>query len=47
MIQDELFIDLIYKYTRVWYGENSDETRPMVTGLVQGESLSPILLACK
>ena len=42
-IQDEPFIDLVYKYMRVGYGEKSDETTPMKLGFIQGGLISPIL----
>jgi len=42
-IQDEPFIDLVYKYMRVGYGEKSDEIMPMKLGLIQGGLISPIL----
>lgn len=42
-IQDEPFIDLVYKYIRVGYGEKSDEILPMKVGLAQGGLISPIL----
>ena len=42
-IQDEPFIDLVYKYMRVGYGEKSDEIKPMNLGLMQGGLISPIL----
>lgn len=42
-IQDEPFIDLVYKYMRVGYGEKSDEITPMKLGLIQGGLISPIL----
>lgn len=42
-IQDEPFIDLVYKYMHVGYGEKSDEIMPMKLGLIQGGLISPIL----
>lgn len=42
-IQDEPFIDLVYKYMRVGYGEKTDEIIPMKIGLMQGGLISPIL----
>lgn len=42
-IKDEPFIDLVYKYIRVGYGEKSDEIVPMKLGLAQGGLISPIL----
>merc|ERR1712048_227890 len=42
-IQDEPFIDLVYKYMRVGYKEKSDEITPMKIGLMQGGLISPIL----
>ena len=42
-IQDEPFIDLVYKYMRVGYGEKPDEITPMNLGLIQGGLISPIL----
>jgi len=42
-IQDEPFIDLVYKYIRVGYGEKPDEITPMKIGLMQGGLISPIL----
>lgn len=42
-IQDEPFIDLVYKYMRVGYGENPDEIVPMNLGLAQGGIISPVL----
>lgn len=42
-IQDEPFIDLVYKYMRVGYGEKPDEITPMKLGLMQGGLISPIL----
>jgi len=42
-IQDEPFIDLVYKYMRVGYGEKSNEITPMKLGLIQGGLISPIL----
>ena len=43
-IQDEPFIDLIYKYMRVGYGEKStDKINPTKIGLAQGGSISPVL----
>lgn len=42
-IQDEPFIDLVYKYIRVGYGEKSDDIVTMKVGLAQGGLISPIL----
>ena len=41
-IQDEPFIDLVYKYLRVGYGETT-KIKPMKVGLAQGGLISPIL----
>ena len=43
-IQDEPFIDLIYKYMRVGYGEkHTDKIDPTKIGLAQGGLISPVL----
>lgn len=42
-IQDEPFIDLVYKYMRVGYGEKPEDIIPMKIGLAQGGLISPIL----
>jgi hypothetical protein len=42
-IQDEPFIDLIYKYIRLGYGEKYDETISMKIRLMQGGLISSIL----
>jgi group II intron reverse transcriptase/maturase len=42
-IQDEPFIDLVYKYMRVGYGEKPDEVTPIKLGLIEGGLISPIL----
>lgn len=42
-LQDEPFIDLVYKYMRVGYGEKSDVITPKKLGLIQGGLISPIL----
>jgi len=42
-IQDEPFIDLVYKYMRIGYGEKGDKITPMRLGLIQGGLISPIL----
>jgi group II intron reverse transcriptase/maturase len=42
-IDDEHFIDLIYKYLRIGYGENINNISPMKVGVVQGGILSPLL----
>jgi retron-type reverse transcriptase len=43
-IHDEPFIDLIYKYLKVGYGESaSEEIKPMKIGLAQGDLISPVL----
>jgi group II intron reverse transcriptase/maturase len=42
-IDDQAFIDLIYKYLKVGYGKSSDEIIQMRLGTSQGEVLSPIL----
>lgn len=43
-IQDEPFIDLIYKYLKIGYGETATEKiTPMKVGLAQGGLISPIL----
>lgn len=43
-IHDEPFIDLIYKYLKVGYGESAtEEIKPMKIGLTQGGLISPVL----
>ena len=42
-IQDEPFLDLVYKYMRVEYGEKSDNIIFMKLKLMQGGLISPIL----
>ena len=42
-IQDEPFIDLVYKYIRVGYGEKSDNIVSMKARVAQGGLISPIL----
>lgn len=42
-IDDQAFIDLIYKYLKVGYGKSSDEIIQMRLGTSQGGVLSPIL----
>lgn len=42
-IDDQAFIDLIYKYLRVGYGESSDKIVKMCIGTSQGGVLSPVL----
>lgn len=42
-VEDQAFIDLIFKYIRIGFGEKSDSVRSMRTGLIQGGILSPIL----
>jgi len=42
-IEDQAFIDLIYKYLRVGYGEKSNSVVPMNIGIGQGGVLSPML----
>lgn len=43
-IHDEPFIDLIYKYLKVGYGESTtEEIKPMHVGLAQGGLISPVL----
>lgn len=43
-IEDEPFIDLVYKYLKVGYGEKkNDQAVPRKIGLVQGGFISPIL----
>jgi len=43
-IHDEPFIDLIYKYLKVGYGESAtEEIKPMKIGLAQGGLISPVL----
>ena len=43
-IEDEPFIDLVYKYLRVGCGEKkNDQVTSMKTGLVQGGLISPVL----
>jgi group II intron reverse transcriptase/maturase len=42
-IEDQAFIDLIYKYLKIGYGEKPDLIMPMRIGISQGGVLSPIL----
>jgi len=42
-INDQAFIDLIYKYLKVGYGESSNKLIKMRLGMSQGGVLSPIL----
>lgn len=42
-IDDQAFIDLIYKYLRVGYGESPDKVAKMRVGISQGGVLSPVL----
>lgn len=42
-IDDQAFIDLIYKYLRVGYGESPDKIVKMRIGISQGGVLSPVL----
>lgn len=42
-VEDQAFIDLIFKYIRIGFGEKPDSVSPMQIGLIQGGILSPIL----
>ena len=42
-IEDQAFIDLIYKYLKVGYGETLNSVSPMTVGVIQGGILSPVL----
>nr|YP_009495510.1 reverse transcriptase [Psammoneis japonica]AWQ64240.1 reverse transcriptase [Psammoneis japonica] len=42
-VDDQAFIDLLYKYMKVGYGENLKLATPMRIGVIQGGVLSPIL----
>lgn len=42
-IDDQAFIDLIYKYLKVGYGESSNKITRMCLGISQGGVLSPII----
>nr|YP_009317774.1 hypothetical protein Nram.m66 [Navicula ramosissima]AOY40378.1 hypothetical protein Nram.m66 [Navicula ramosissima] len=42
-IHDQAFIDMVYKYIKVGYGESIKEAIPMKVGVIQGGILSPIL----
>jgi group II intron reverse transcriptase/maturase len=42
-VDDQAFIDLLYKYMKVGYGENIKQATPMRIGVMQGGTLSPIL----
>lgn len=42
-VDDQAFIDLLYKYMKVGYGKNLKKTTPMKIGIIQGGILSPIL----
>ena len=42
-VDDQAFIDLLYKYIKAGYGENIKQATPMKVGVIQGGILSPIL----
>lgn len=42
-VDDQAFIDLLYKYMKVGYGENLKKVTPMQIGVIQGGIFSPIL----
>ena len=42
-VDDQAFIDLLYKYMKVGYGENIKQATPMKVRVIQGGILSPIL----
>ena len=42
-VDDQAFIDLLYKYIKIGYGENIKQATPMKIGVIQGGILSPIL----
>ena len=42
-MEDQAFIDLVYKYLRVGYGTSPKHIKPMQMGTMQGGVLSPIL----
>jgi len=42
-VDDQAFIDLLYKYMKVGYGENIKQATPMKVGVIQGGILSPML----
>jgi group II intron reverse transcriptase/maturase len=42
-INDQAFIDMVYKYIKVGYGESIKQATPMKVGVIQGGILSPIL----
>lgn len=42
-VDDQAFIDLLYKYIKIGYRENLKKIIPMKIGVIQGELLSPIL----
>ena len=42
-VDDQAFIDLLYKYMKIGYGENLKQATPMKIGVIQGGILSPIL----
>jgi len=42
-VDDQAFIDLLYKYMKVGYGESIKQATPMKVGVIQGGILSPIL----
>ncbi|MEM1393523.1 MAG: group II intron reverse transcriptase/maturase [Cyanobacteria bacterium P01_H01_bin.150] len=42
-INDQAFIDLIYKYLRTGYAEKEKSVEPMKKGVIQGGTLSPVL----
>jgi len=42
-IHDQAFIDMVYKYMKIGYGESIKQATPMKIGVIQGGILSPIL----
>jgi group II intron reverse transcriptase/maturase len=42
-VEDQAFIDLIFKYVRIGFGEKPNKVSSMRTGIIQGGILSPIL----
>jgi group II intron reverse transcriptase/maturase len=42
-VDDQAFIDLLYKYMKIGYRENLKQATPMKIGVIQGGILSPIL----
>ena len=42
-VDDQAFMDLLYKYMKVGYWENIKLAIPMKIGVIQGGTLSPIL----